>query len=236
MFTTQRYNLIIRKILSTRAAQNSNISTGSATYNANYYEALGISKNSTQGEIKAAYYRLSMLYHPDKNQGSESAAIKFREITQAYEVLGNFRLRRLYDKGIIHTAGSQYAQATEETVREEPEVEDDPSTKFYKSRFTKSKVSDTEGRTPIYNFDEWSKAHYGKSFERRKAAKAKYERTEAQAKEHALIAQNEILLFGIAFVCVLVYLKFMVESSYDTPKARAIKAAEDKRKEKGESV
>ncbi|XP_065354868.1 dnaJ homolog subfamily C member 30, mitochondrial [Calliphora vicina] len=231
MFTSQRYNLIIRKILTTRGVQNANIFTGPVTYSANYYEALGISKNSTQGEIKAAYYRLSMLYHPDKNQGSESAAIKFREITQAYEVLGNFRLRRLYDKGIIHTAGSQYAQATEETVKDvDQEVEDDPSTKFYKSRFTKSKVSNSEGRTPIYNFDEWSKEHYGKSFERRKAAKAKFDRTQAQAKEHALIAQNEILLFGIAVVCVLIYLKFMAESSYDTPKDKAIKAAEEKQK------
>lgn len=99
----QRYNLIKRNIFALRTVQNSNISTENLTYSTNYYEALGISKNSTQGEIKAAYYRLSMLYHPDKNQGSENAAIKFREITQAYEVLGNFRLRRLYDKGKIFT-------------------------------------------------------------------------------------------------------------------------------------
>ncbi|KAM7361135.1 dnaJ homolog subfamily C member 30, mitochondrial [Cochliomyia hominivorax] len=233
MFSTHRFNLLNR-ILTTRAA---NISTGNVVCSANYYEALGISKNSTQGEIKAAYYRLSMLYHPDKNQGSESAAIKFREITQAYEVLGNFRLRRLYDKGIIHTAGSQYAQRADDVTKDmEPEVEDDPSTKFYKSRFTKSKVSNSEGRTPIYDFDEWSRAHYGKTFERRNAAKAKHERTQAQQKEHALIAQNEILLFGIAFICVLVYLKFMAESSYDTPKERAIKSAEEKQKVKNTPV
>lgn len=103
MFSMQRYNLLVRNILAQKASNTqsvANISIGTVIYNANYYESLGISKNSTQGEIKAAYYRLSMLYHPDKNQGSESAAIKFREITQAYEVLGNFRLRRLYDKGI----------------------------------------------------------------------------------------------------------------------------------------
>lgn len=65
----------------------------------NYYDSLGISSNSTQEQIKAAYYKLSMMYHPDKNKGSESAAIKFREITQAYEVLGSHKLRRMYDKG-----------------------------------------------------------------------------------------------------------------------------------------
>lgn len=139
----------------------------------------------------------------------------------------------IFVTGIIHTAGPQYAHKTEEAARDmEPEVEDDPSTKFYKSRFTKSKVSDSEGRTPIYDFDEWSRAHYGRTFERRNAAKAKHERTQAQQKEHALIAQNEILLFGIAFICVLIYLKFMAESSYDTPKEKAIRAAEEREKAK----
>lgn len=117
MFTTQRYNLIIRKILTTRGVQNANIFTGAITYSANYYEDLGISKNSTQGEIKAAYYRLSMLYHPDKNQGSESAAIKFREITQAYEVLGNFRLRRLYDKGVLYLFINQYCKTNKNVLQ-----------------------------------------------------------------------------------------------------------------------
>lgn len=141
--------------------------------------------------------------------------------------------------GIIHTAGSQYAHRPEATAHDaEPEVEDDPSTKFYKSRFKKSTVADSQGRTPIYDFDEWSRAHYGKSFERRQTAKAKHERQELQKKEHALIAQNEILLLSIAFICVVVYAKFFVESSYDTPKERAHKAAteEKERKEKEASV
>lgn len=99
MFSTQRYKLLIRQIFNLRIAQKVNISFSPILFSVNYYEALGIPRNSTQSEIKAAYYRLSMLYHPDKNQGCESAAIKFREITQAYEVLGNFKLRRLYDKG-----------------------------------------------------------------------------------------------------------------------------------------
>lgn len=102
MLSTQRYNLLIRKIFGLRSFEKVNISFSPILLSVNYYDALGISKNSTQSEIKAAYYRLSMLYHPDKNQGCESAAIKFREITQAYEVLGNFKLRRLYDKGNKH--------------------------------------------------------------------------------------------------------------------------------------
>lgn len=65
------------------------------------YETLGISSAATQADIKSAYYKLSMTYHPDKNKGSEDAAKKFRDITAAYEILGNYRLRKLYDKGSI---------------------------------------------------------------------------------------------------------------------------------------
>lgn len=65
----------------------------------NHYDTLGISRTASQADIKSAYYKLSMTYHPDKNKGSDSAAQKFREIAAAYEVLGNQRLRSLYDKG-----------------------------------------------------------------------------------------------------------------------------------------
>lgn len=65
----------------------------------NHYESLGISPGSTQGEVKSAYYKLSKVYHPDKNQGNEEYAKKFRDISEAYEVLGNTQSRRLYDKG-----------------------------------------------------------------------------------------------------------------------------------------
>lgn len=77
-----------------------NITTSAVLHEASYYDSLGISRTSTQTEIKAAYYKLSMLYHPDKNDGSETAAKKFRQITQAYEVLSNYKLRKLYDKGV----------------------------------------------------------------------------------------------------------------------------------------
>lgn len=187
----------------------------------NYYDSLGIIKGSTQAEIKAAYYKLSMLYHPDRNEGSESAAKKFREITQAYEVLGNYRLRRLYDKGIVQTGGAQYAQDIRD-VQEEVEIEeDDAQTKFYKSRFQKSKVADTEGRTPIYNFDEWSKAHYGKNFDRRQAAQAKYERMREQKEQNRISGQTDIVMLSILFCACAVYLFFLVEPSYDTPKQKA---------------
>lgn len=64
-----------------------------------YYSALGVTKIATQQDIKNAYYRLSKIHHPDKNKGCENSAELFRIATEAYEVLGNYRTRRLYDKG-----------------------------------------------------------------------------------------------------------------------------------------
>lgn len=63
------------------------------------YARLRLTAAATQTEIKSAYYRLSKLYHPDKNNNCPKASIQFRNITEAYEVLGNSTLKAAYDKG-----------------------------------------------------------------------------------------------------------------------------------------
>ncbi|NWO18652.1 DnaJ domain-containing protein [Leptotrichia sp. oral taxon 223] len=62
-----------------------------------YYKILEVSENADISEIKKKYRKLAMKYHPDKNAGDEKAAKKFREITEAYEVLGNGKKRKEYD-------------------------------------------------------------------------------------------------------------------------------------------
>ncbi|MFG1488053.1 DnaJ domain-containing protein, partial [Oceanospirillum sp. HFRX-1_2] len=52
-----------------------------------YYEVLGVSKSDDEKAIKKAYRRLAMKYHPDRNPDDEEAAEKFREATEAYDVL-----------------------------------------------------------------------------------------------------------------------------------------------------
>ena len=52
-----------------------------------YYEILGVSKDADEKEIKKAYRKLAKKYHPDVNQGDEAAAEKFKEVSEAYEVL-----------------------------------------------------------------------------------------------------------------------------------------------------
>ena len=77
-----------------------NFSIGSVLGKKSHYDVLELTPKATQVDVKTAYYKLSKIYHPDKNKGSVDAAEKFRDINSAYEILGNYKLRRLYDKGI----------------------------------------------------------------------------------------------------------------------------------------
>ncbi|MWQ03774.1 molecular chaperone DnaJ [Glaesserella parasuis] len=63
-----------------------------------YYEVLGLQKGASEQEIKRAYKRLAAKHHPDKNQGSKEAEEKFKEIKDAYEVLGDNEKRAMYDQ------------------------------------------------------------------------------------------------------------------------------------------
>src|SRR6056297_967952 len=63
-----------------------------------YYDILGVDKDASQKEIKKAYRKLAKKYHPDMNDGDEKASDKFKEISEAYEILSDPDKRKRYDQ------------------------------------------------------------------------------------------------------------------------------------------
>ena len=63
----------------------------------NYYEILGLDKNATQDDIKKAYRKLAIKYHPDKNLDNPEAEENFKIINEAYSILSDDSKRRIYD-------------------------------------------------------------------------------------------------------------------------------------------
>lgn len=76
------------------------------------YSILGVTKSASQDEIKTAYRKLAMKYHPDKNPGNKEAEEMFKKISSAYDVLGDETKRRQYDStgyyGQQNQSQSQY--------------------------------------------------------------------------------------------------------------------------------
>src|SRR5213082_518673 len=63
-----------------------------------FYETLGVSKSANADELKRAYRKLAMQYHPDRNPGDKSAEAKFKAISEAYDVLKDDQKRAAYDR------------------------------------------------------------------------------------------------------------------------------------------
>jgi molecular chaperone DnaJ len=80
-----------------------------------YYEILGVSKNADEAELKKAYRRLAMKYHPDRNEGDAKAEEKFKEAKEAHDVLSDDQKRAAYDQfghaGVSNSAAGGGAQA-----------------------------------------------------------------------------------------------------------------------------
>ena len=155
-----------------------------------YYERLELPRKATASEIKAAYFRAAKVskipkgfeiqkdllqkYHPDFNK-TAGAEEKFREIAEAYEVLGNSRLKRLYDKEMYDVLKQQrHPQKPEPEVQEEP-LETVAEHRHNTWRKLKRKSTIMSGRTQHFDYDEWSQAHYSHMFAKRMEAKERFD-------------------------------------------------------------
>ncbi|XP_037782307.1 dnaJ homolog subfamily C member 30, mitochondrial-like isoform X2 [Penaeus monodon] len=167
-----------------------------------YYDILQITPKATQSQVKKAYYKLSKTYHPDQYRGTEDAALKFREITEAYEILGNLKKRRMYDKGLLNM-----------NIAASPAEAEEYSSKFYESRSKRGKAPTATGRTPIYDFDEWSKLHYESSFARRENAKERYERLQKARTDIVEEKKSE----SVVYILIVAIVLYCMKISFSTP-------------------
>ena len=118
--------------------------------------------------------------------------MKFREIKNAYEVIGNFSQRKMYDKGLLGMSAAVTPAEAEEY-----------SSRFYESRRKKGAVPTASGRTPIYNFDEWSKQHYESSRTRRENAKMRYEELVRERVDDVENKRTQSLISCLVLCCLM---------------------------------
>lgn len=178
------------------------------------YGVLEVDPRATQKEIKSAYYKLSMTYHPDKNKDSEAASLKFREITEAYEILGNYLSRRKYDRGMI--AIDIGGVSHQETGTESAQTSHRP---FHRRPFEPRPAGTVSGHSPIYNFDEWTQMHYGTTFAKQQAYKRKQDIKIMQDREIHGQKRVEMLLASIVVVLMMSFgMYWSLLSSYDIVK------------------
>ncbi len=78
---------------------------------ADYYSTLGVNRDASSDAIKKAYKKLAMKHHPDRNQGDKSAEAKFKELSEAYEVLSDPDKRTTYDQFGHEGVNSRFGQA-----------------------------------------------------------------------------------------------------------------------------
>ncbi|KOC65809.1 DnaJ like protein subfamily B member 14 [Habropoda laboriosa] len=148
-----------------------------------HYEVLGISPSATYNEIKTAYYKLTLKYHPDKNKG-ESAKEIFQEISNAYDVLSKYETRKNYDRSMsIKNESFNLKQNVKSSTN-------------IKASYVTRPVSNK-----IFDFDEWVKNHYHHGFAKEKAKKQWQDLLE----QHVYNLPEIIFLCALTFIITTVY-------------------------------
>ncbi|XP_028662998.1 dnaJ homolog subfamily C member 30, mitochondrial [Erpetoichthys calabaricus] len=171
-----------------------------------YYDILQVTPSATQAQIKTAYYKQSFLYHPDRNAGSEEAALRFSDISEAYTVLGSISLRKKYDRGILSKA--DLLGTGRPSPNEGPSVSKERSQGSHSQRkWTRNGKPVTHtGDKPIFDFDAFYKAHYGQQLEREKMLRElKRKRQENEKKKTNLNKMTEVSAGIILAISLLIF-------------------------------
>ncbi|XP_071561293.1 uncharacterized protein [Temnothorax nylanderi] len=182
-------------------------STNQSTKSKNHYNTLKITPHATQTEVKSAYYKLTLQYHPDKNK-SEYAKQKFQDIAEAYEVLGNHDQRKVYDRGML-----LHREPTASTTVEQP-------TSHYRDKVY-------SGSSKIYNFDAWTQAHYGKQMYEKRMRRQAYEHAKMMETANSSKDSPRFMEFAI-FIVTVTMLAALFSGNHDvTTSERRKKESKD---------
>lgn len=123
-----------------------------------YYQVLGLNSTASDKDIKSAYYKLSLQYHPDRNKGCTDSVKKFHEIAEAYEVLSNPEKKRSYDQASsFKTVYSAFGGQTGY---------------YYKPQTKNRSHGPFTGKTKDYDYDEHFRQHY--EYERQRQREYEY--------------------------------------------------------------
>ena len=149
------------------------------------YSVLNVSPKATQQEIKDQFYKLSMLYHPDRNRGSMSAHARFSDITEAYSVLGQHSLRRKYDRGLLQ----DYPRRPHHDTHHHRDSE---------RNFDPAAMSGS-GPKKIYDFDEFYRMHYGEALKWQRERKASQKAMATEQERLATLSEpmHRLLLISV---------------------------------------
>jgi molecular chaperone DnaJ len=117
-----------------------------------YYEILNVPRTASEAEIKNAYRRLALKYHPDKNKGSREAERKFKEIANAYSVLSDEKRRRAYDQGgqeKVEETGFKGWTSTDDILRHFSDLFSGFGTRIHTDRWEETAAEDVEASVSV---------------------------------------------------------------------------------------
>ncbi|KAJ2703064.1 DnaJ sub A member 3, mitochondrial [Coemansia sp. IMI 203386] len=187
-------------------------------HRANHYAVLGVPISATQKEIKSAFYKSSMKWHPDRNHGSNEAHQKFLKISEAYSILSDENKRRAYDRSQQIRTGSytgrtsaphRYHNTAFSSSGEYSSSRPAPDTKTegYRSPSSAYTGHSRYGRQRS-NFEEWERQHYHNMKERAdsigryakdNAHKARYSNTQVTMYQFWELVAAATVVFGVAW-------------------------------------
>ncbi|XP_014662301.1 PREDICTED: dnaJ homolog subfamily C member 30-like [Priapulus caudatus] len=166
-----------------------------------YYSILGITRHATQTQIKNAFYDLSKKYHPDVSRDDPNAHAYYTQITEAYDVLGNYHMRRKYDSG-VDTSSGFYSRKTGPTWQKDYPRPGTSSKWTHEGPTRPSGMP--HGSTRIYDFDEFHRAHYGGTINREQQRKRRTRDKSQFDMRQDFITRRSMIITGLIYFWFLV--------------------------------